>query len=149
MSVEKIMTTSLVTVGLDDTLAELNELFARHKFHHLLVLYKGKLAGVVSDRDVLKAMSPNLGTAAESSRDLATLRKRVHQIMQRQLVTLTKDASIYDAVALFNRERVSCIPVVDNDMHPVGIISWRDIMRALEAQYVKKKKESSISPTNS
>lgn len=149
MSVEKIMTTSLVTVGLDDTMEALNELFSRHKFHHLLVLYKGKLAGVVSDRDVLKAISPNLGTAAETSRDLATLRKRVHQIMQRKLVTLTRDASIYDAVALFNRERVSCIPVVDNDMHPVGIISWRDIMQALEDQRAKKLKQSSNSPTNS
>jgi hypothetical protein len=39
------------------------------------------LCGVISDRDLLRALSPYVGTASENARDTATLRKRVHQIM--------------------------------------------------------------------
>lgn len=142
MSLLNIMTRQVTTIGMDETLATLQHIFSKNKFHHVLVVDAGKLVGVVSDRDLLKALSPNLGTAAETMRDLATLNKKVHQVMQRELRTLPPTASIYDAVQLFNRERVSCIPIVDESIKPVGILSWRDIMRALEQQQRKQKASS-------
>jgi len=77
MTVQQIMTTQIVTVDLDTKLAVVKEIFDKHKFHHLLVLEAGKLFGVISDRDLLKALSPNLGTMAETDKDAATLSKRV------------------------------------------------------------------------
>jgi acetoin utilization protein AcuB len=107
------------------------ELFDRNKFHHLLVVDADRLFGVVSDRDLLKALSPNLGTLTETPKDTATLNKRVHQIMTRKPVTLRNDATVADAVNLFNAHRVSCIPIVDEEFRPIGVVSWRDILRAL------------------
>jgi len=127
------MTRHPVTVSLDETLGRVRDLFQRHQFHHLLVVADGRLVGVVSDRDLLKALSPNLGSLSENSRDLATLNKRVHQIMSRHLRVLPEDATVEDAIKLFNSERISCIPVVDHNHAAVGILSWRDIMRALPA----------------
>lgn len=132
MSVNNIMTTAVVTVEMDDPLSIVKEIFDNARFHHLLVVEKGKLTGVISDRDLLKAISPNIGTAAETSRDIATLNKRAHQIMTRKPVTLALDAGIQDAIRLFNSHDISCLPVVDNTNAPVGIISWRDILRAIE-----------------
>lgn len=140
MSIAKIMTRSVITAELDQTLAELQRIFAKHKFHHVLVVSKGNLVGVVSDRDLLKALSPNLGTAAETSRDLATLNKRIHQVMERELHTLTADASVYDAIDLFNSYKVSCIPIIDDANTPVGILSWRDIMRTIADMRAQKLK---------
>ena len=131
MSVTNIMTPSVVTVEMDDPLGIVKEIFDNAHFHHLLVVEKGKLTGVISDRDLLKAISPNIGTAAETNRDTATLNKRAHQIMTRKPVTLTLDAGIQDAISLFNNHDISCIPVVDTTNAPVGIISWRDILRAI------------------
>jgi acetoin utilization protein AcuB len=68
---------------------------------------------------------------AENTRDLATLNKRVHQIMSRNPVTLKRDASLDEAMRLFLANRISCIPIVDDDFKPVGILSWRDVIRAL------------------
>ncbi|NLC23259.1 MAG: CBS domain-containing protein, partial [Oxalobacter sp.] len=87
--------------------------------------------GVVSDRDLLKAISPNLGTMVVTYRDLATLNKRVHQIMTRKPITLKPDNSISDAAALFNTHRISCIPVVNDEFQPVGIVSWRDLVKTM------------------
>ncbi|MCP3722536.1 CBS domain-containing protein [Paraburkholderia sp. CNPSo 3272] len=131
MQVEKFMTSRVVTVGFDDTLATVREIFAQASFHHLLVVEEGKLQGVVSDRDLLRAISPFIDSVVESARDLGTLNKRVHQIMSRKPLTLRPESSLSDAVALFLSNKISCIPIVDAEFRPVGIVSWRDVLRYL------------------
>jgi acetoin utilization protein AcuB len=127
-----VMTTRLVTVELDDPLEVVKRIFDSVKFHHLLVVDTGKkLCGVISDRDLLRALSPYIGTASENARDTATLNKRVHQIMSRQLVTLPPEATVAEAVKVFLEHRVSCIPVVGPGFKAVGIVSWRDILKSM------------------
>lgn len=138
MTVEKIMSKSIVTVEMDDSLKVVKEIFDNVCFHHLLVVESGKLFGVISDRDLLKAMSPNIGTTAETARDLATLNKKAHQILTRKPVSLSPDTSIYEAIEIFNSHNISCIPVVDEDTKPIGIISWRDILKAIVARREKQ-----------
>jgi len=132
MDIEKIMSKSIVTVELDDSLKVVKDIFDNTPFHHLLVVESGKLFGVISDRDLLKTLSPNIGTIAETVKDMAALNKKVHQIMTRKPVTLTSKAGIYDAIETFNNNDISCIPIVDGKRKPIGIISWRDILKAIE-----------------
>jgi acetoin utilization protein AcuB len=131
MTIDKFMSKSIVTVEMDDSLNTLREIFENVRFHHLLVVESSRLVGVISDRDLLKALSPNIGTAAETTKDSETLNKRAHQIMTRKPVTLKSDAEIYDAIEIFNSHNISCIPVVDDEHKPIGIMSWRDILRAI------------------
>jgi len=130
MIVETIMSKTVVTVEMDDSLKIIKNIFDNTFFHHLLVVESSTLFGVISDRDLLKALSPNIGTMLETPRDTATLNKRAHQIMTRKPITLLPDADIYQAIEIFNKQIISCIPVVDNTDKPVGILSWRDILRA-------------------
>ncbi len=137
MNVEKLMTRHLVTVELDDTLRTVREIFSNAKFHHLLVVEEGRLYGVLSDRDLFKAISPRIATASETDKDRATLNKKVHQIMTRKPVVVRPQDSIYDAIELINKHGVACLPVVDAENRPVGILTWRDIFRALGAKRVE------------
>jgi acetoin utilization protein AcuB len=131
-SIREVMTARVVTVQLDDKLGLVQEIFSTGKFHHLLAVETdGELLGVVSDGDLFKALSPNIGTPTETFKDAATLNKRVHQIMSRHPVVLHEDATIGDAIELFNTKGISCIPVVNAANHPVGIVSWRDIFKHL------------------
>ncbi len=132
MQVEKIMTKSVVTVSMDDNLKFIKQIFSKTHFHHLLVVENNILVGIISDRDLFKSLSPNVGTASETEKDAATLNKRAHQIMSRSPISLTSDADIYEAIAIFNRSDISCIPIVNNAKKPIGILSWRDILRILE-----------------
>ena len=131
MSVKKIMSTAIVTVEMDDRLKTVKEIFGSVRFHHLLVVESDKLVGVLSDRDLLKALSPRIGTPAETEDDSASLNKRVHQIMTRRPVVLKPDSTIYEAIEVFNKHNISCIPIVDDDNIPVGIVSWRDILKQI------------------
>ena len=134
MDLGSIMTARVVTVEMDDRLEIVKEIFDTMNFHHLLVVDEHQgLCGVVSDRDLLRAISPYVGSAAETARDLATLNKRVHQIMTRRPVTLRPQAMVAEAVSLLLAHRISCIPIVDEESKPVGIVSWRDLLRALAA----------------
>jgi acetoin utilization protein AcuB len=129
MNVEEIMSRIVVTVEMDDSLRVVKEIFDNTRFHHLLVIESGRLVGVISDRDLLKALSPKIGTAAETTRDAATLNKRAHQILTRKPVTLRANAGLAEAIAIFNSYSISCIPIIDGRQKPVGILSWRDILK--------------------
>ncbi len=132
MEVSSIMTDIVVSVELDDPLSVVKKIFDHTLFHHLMVVRDDKLYGILSDRDLLKALNPRLGTLAESSKDLACLNKKVHQIMTRHPITLEAHANVRDAVVIFNEHNISCIPVIDSQSKPIGVISWRDIMRVIE-----------------
>jgi acetoin utilization protein AcuB len=132
VKIADIMTARVVTVDLDDTLNLIKDLFDSARFRHLLVVDSSKkLQGVISDRDLLRAISPHLGTRAENTRDLATLNRHAHQIMTRSPITLSPDATVAQAADLFREHHISCLPIVDEKNHPIGIVSLRDMLRAL------------------
>lgn len=126
-----IMKRELVTVGPDDSVEACQALFGVHCFHHLLVVDKGRLIGVISDRDLLRNLSPFIGHLGERRQDAALLQRRVHQIMRRTPVTVSADAPACDAAHRMISEKVSCLPIVDDRGRPVGIITWRDLLGAM------------------
>lgn len=131
MIVETIMSKKMVTVDMDDTLGRVREIFEQHRFHHLLVVSGQRLMGVISDRDLLKSISPFVDTLSETSRDLATLQKRVHQIMTRKPISVSKDATIQMAAETLLANNISCLPVTQEDGTIVGVMTWKDVLAAL------------------
>lgn len=133
------MSTRVVSVHMDDSLQSLRALFEATGFHHLVVVQDNVMKGIISDRDLLKAVSPFVDTISERMLDRATLDKKAHQIMTRNVITLTQKDSIYTAIALFNDNKISCIPVINEEAHPIGIVSWRDVMRFMQSRVEAKR----------
>ncbi len=134
MQVSDIMTARVVSVDPYDRLGLVREIFNNVGFHHLLVVEKRKLVGVLSDRDFFKAISPMLGRAAARPRDEATLERRVHQIMSREVVTVRSATPLSEVVDTFLAHRISCLPVINDDREPQGIVSWRDLLSLLKRE---------------
>jgi len=128
-TVGSIMSKRVVSITMDDTLAKARELFLEFHFHHLLVLESGRVVGVISDRDLLKALSPFIGSLSELDRDRATLHKRAHQVMSRNPITVEAGETVETAAQRLLENRVSCLPVVTQDGKVNGIISWRDLLK--------------------
>ena len=127
--VRDIMTTPVRTVDMDDTMLTAKDLFDREHCHHVVVLERNRVFGVVSDRDILKVISPFVGNRMmERSQDLNTLNKRVHQVMSRDLVTSRPDETVAEAAEKMLAEKVSCLPVVDESRSPLGIVTIRDFV---------------------
>lgn len=139
MSIASVMTKRVVSVQMDDSLETVSQIFSASNFHHLLVVENNVLKGVISDRDFFKAVSPFLGTISERMSDRATLQRRAHQFMSRNVITLDHNDSMVRAIKLFNTHSVSCLPVIGKQGEPVGVISWRDILRYFGALVEQKR----------
>jgi acetoin utilization protein AcuB len=127
--VSQIMSRRVVTVDMDDRLQVAKEIFDNVKFNHLLVIDEdNQLQGVLSHRDLVRALSPNLGTAAEFVRDTDTLQKRVHQVMSHDPITVSPDIDIKQASQLILKYGIGCLPVLENNII-LGIITWKDLLR--------------------
>lgn len=132
MKIDDLMSKDVISIHIDERIRKVQNLFNQHTFHHLLVVDdNNELVSVVSERDLLKAISPNIGLANENIKDLATLNKRVHQIMARELIYINQGATLNEAIKKFQENGVSCLPVTNKNKKPVGIITWRDILRWL------------------
>ena len=131
ITIDKIMSRKVVSVDMDDMLKDIREIFEHVRFHHILVLENDRLVGIISDRDLLKAVSPYVNTQSERPRDAATMRKRAHQIMTRKPVTISVDGTVLEAIRSLMDEKVSCLPVLDKDGSVAGILTWRDILKAI------------------
>lgn len=121
---------------MDDELDTVKALFNTKKFHHLLVVDEKcrKLYGIISDRDLLKALNPKVFTKIATLDDLACLNIKVHQIMSRKPITLDEDSELSEAITLFNQYNLSCIPVLNDEGKPIGVLSWRDIIASMVAK---------------
>jgi acetoin utilization protein AcuB len=126
----EVMITPVATIGLDETLERIRAIFLAKRFHHLVVVHRGRVVGVISDRDLLKNISPFIGKPMmERSQDLNTLQKRAHQIMTRALIVAFEETPIEEAAAIMVSERISCLPIVDERMRLRGIVTRDDLLR--------------------
>jgi len=130
LTLSDIMTLAVVTVHVDDTLERLRDIFESSRFHHLIVLDEGgTVAGLISDRDLLKHVSPFIGRAhMERGQDINTLKRRAHQIMSRRPICASPDTPVAEAACRLLKEDVTCLPVVDGQRRVLGIVSWRDLL---------------------
>jgi len=128
MTVETIMSRDVVTVRPDAALMEIRGLLHERGFNHLLVIEEDDtLCGVISDRDVLQAISPFLDTYSEEHRDVKTLSQPASEIMQPDPLTVTPDTTIKEASQMLLDNRVSSLPVVEGD-ELVGIVTGKDML---------------------
>jgi acetoin utilization protein AcuB len=67
--------------------------------------------------------------------DLSHANKKVHLIMQHNPSYAYADLSLKEAVLLFHDNKLTCLPIVDDKLRPIGIITWRDIIGLLAKQY--------------
>lgn len=148
MHVSELMTSKVFTVEPGDLIDRVFFLLHYEKIRHLPVVEKGKLVGIVSDRDLYKALGPKSNSnAVESNKDntqLHVVSQKVAHIMHRGVYTITPDAMLSEAAALMSEHRIGALPVVDNNKL-VGIVSATDILRVFaKTEHAREEREKKI-----
>jgi acetoin utilization protein AcuB len=138
MKVKDLMSTKLFTVGPEDMLDKVFFLFNFEAIRHLPVVEKGKVVGVLSDRDLKKIMGSRrkIITDKVDGTQFTVHARRVATIMNRGITTIGPDEKAADAAAIMAKKKIGCLPVVKKGKL-VGMITSTDILRA----YVKLSKE--------
>lgn len=125
MRVRHIMTSPVVSVSSDTPVLEAAKLMKEKRIERLPVVDDGELQGIVTKDRVLRA-SPSMATSL-SLHEIHYLfaKLTVREIMQKDVVTISPDSTVENAVRLAQERRVGCLPVVE-DGRVVGILTTND-----------------------
>jgi CBS domain-containing protein len=118
MKVTDLMTSAAITDAADDTLAEASAKMWQQQTGSLLILEGDRLVGIVTERDVLRAVAEGNDPKATSLRD----------VMTKDPVTITPDTELRDAAEIMFEKWFRHLPVVDETGDVAGIISLRDLL---------------------
>lgn len=128
--VRHLMHAAPVTISPDATVPEAQRLMQHQRVQHLLVVQDGHLLGILAERDLL-AVLPSPATSLSKWEVLYLLDKlTVRQVMTTEVVTVTPESTVSDAVRLMLAHRISALPVVEA-RQVVGILTQRDMLQAL------------------
>jgi acetoin utilization protein AcuB len=121
------MTREVVTLDPSASAAEAMGLCRTLGIRHLPVVERGRLVGLVSDRD-LRDVSPPRGTADQEN-TLGWV--AVRDMMTTELVTIHPLDTIEHAAREIYDRKINCLPVVGESGELAGIITSSDLMRTL------------------
>jgi CBS-domain-containing membrane protein len=130
-TVAEIMTRDVVTVEEADSLANLLESLKTLRFRHLPVTDEDHLIGLVTETDLLGIASSNLLPQHAAQDQALQQRLRVRDVMVRDVLTVTADTPVQQAARLLLKQRVNCLPVVDERNVLVGIVTSSDFTKLI------------------
>jgi acetoin utilization protein AcuB len=132
LTLESVMQKNVVRADMDTTIGEAMTICFQHRIRHLPVLNsQGRLAGIVTDRDLRFYISHRLGTIMENNTDRETLHRHLHVVMVRRVITARPDMTVADAARLMVDYHVGCLPVVDAENRLLGIMTSGDFLRLI------------------
>ena len=124
LTVGEIMTRDVVTVEREDGLMIIREILDTRNFHHLVVMDKGKVCGIISFNDLSRAIKP-LVMVDNGMPDVALT---ASDIMTANPITINSDDSLTMAADIILTNRMHALPVTENGKLK-GIITSHDILK--------------------
>jgi CBS-domain-containing membrane protein len=118
LSVGDFMTRELVTLKESDDLALAEQMLRLGGIRHLPVVRDGKLVGLVTQRDLLRAFATRPARTTAAS-----------EVMVRELVSVRPTTSLVRAARAMLEKKFGCLPVCDDEGNLIGIITEADFVR--------------------
>jgi acetoin utilization protein AcuB len=120
-AIRKYMTASPHTIGADQSLDRAHAMMREYRIRHLPVLRGGRLAGVISERDL---------ALLESLPDLDASQLSVEEAMSTEVYAVSPDVRLDEVAAEMAAHKYGCaVVVIENKV--VGIFTLVDVCRAL------------------
>ena len=125
MIVREIMTPTPWVVEVTDSLRRVHARLLESDVRHLPVVDRGKLVGIISERDV---PSDLVSPGARGGFDRGD--RPVSNYMSSDVICVTSESDLGDAIELMLEHRIGAVPVVDLDGERlIGIVSYADVLR--------------------
>jgi len=127
---DQYMTRAVMMVTRRTTMRELQALFEKHDFNSFPVVEEGKILGIVTKFDFLRAFAFTTGQMMPHYDEL--MRRPVAEMMTEAVVHVEPTAPLTRVLQLMVSLKSRSFPVVGPDRQLAGIISREDVIRALK-----------------
>lgn len=131
MLVTNWMSKNVITVDENDSMHDAMKLLKEHDIRMLPVMKKGKLIGIVTDRDLKRASASDATTLDVHELLYLITKIKVKNIMTRDVITVPPDFTVEETTLVLQKNKISGAPVVDSDGQLVGTITQTDLFRVL------------------
>ena len=129
-TVKQFMTHPVMTVTRQTTMRELEGLFEKYDFNAFPVVENGKVFGIISKFDFLRAFAFTTGQVVPHYNELMSL--CAGDVMSEAVVHVDPTSPLTRVLQLMVSLKIRSFPVMSANRHLEGIISREDIMRALK-----------------
>jgi len=130
MLVRDRMSSPVVSVTPEMPFQDALKLMHERRFRRLPVTdTKGKLVGIVAERDLLYASASPATSLSVWELNYLLSKLNIRELMTKKVITTTPDTTIEDAALLMREKRIGGLPVVDDNHRPIGIITETDIFK--------------------
>jgi len=129
MLVKNWMSKTVITIDTEDSIQDAMKLLKTHKIRMLPVIKKGKLVGVITDRDIKRASASDATTLSVHELNYILSKIKVKDVVSKRLITVPYDYTIEETAEVLLNNKISGLPVVDHDGKIVGTITQSDIFR--------------------
>lgn len=130
MNVGRRMSHPVITVPPEMQITKAHELMSVEKVHRLPVVKNGKLVGIISEQDILKAYPSTVTTLAVWEVTSLLEKIKVKDVMNKQVSTVQENTPIEQAARLLADNKIGSLPVMRGD-ELVGIITETDLFRIM------------------
>jgi acetoin utilization protein AcuB len=125
------MSKDVITVDVKDSMHDAMKHLKEHDIRMLPVMKKGKLVGIITDRDLKRASASDATTLEIHELLYLLTRVKVKDIMTKDVITVPPDFTVEETAQVLQKNRISGTPVVDADGKLVGTITQTDLFRVL------------------
>jgi len=132
VKVRELMTKKPLTVPVDTPVVEARRTMLEHRIRHLLVTDGGRLAGIVTDRDIRLNMPSPATSLSVWEINYLLARMTVGSVMTKSVITVDPNRNVVEAARIMLDHKIGALPVVDGGTI-IGIMTETDIMRAFAA----------------
>ncbi len=121
-----LMSSPVAGIRPETSLSDAWSLMKAKGFRHLpIVSTDGRLAGIISDRDLLRFAN------VLERHEHGSMPRSVKDIMPPRVLTALVTTEIREIAQVMAHERISSVPIIDEAYHPVGMLTVTDILRAV------------------
>lgn len=119
-TIQKYMTTSPHSIGIDQTLTHAHQMMREHHIRHLPVLSGGQLVGMLTDRDL---------RFIETLKDVDPTEVKVEEAMSSEVYSVSPDSQLDDVVSEMAQHKYGSAVIMQNHK-VVGIFTTVDVCKA-------------------
>ena len=130
LRVRDIMGKNVVTISVSERLSTVEDIMTLGHVRHMPVVRGGKLVGVVSERDLLRASLSVLSEHRGAERRAFLHVVEIARVMSAPPIVIGPDATVDEAALVMAEKKIGCLPVVEND-HLLGMVTETDVLRCV------------------